>query len=69
MKPFGCLRIQYTLLNAFKSMSNNLCTNIVSYRFFFLKENEILEETYAVSIQNMSRNIILVKIRNMCATE
>ena len=34
-----------------------------------LKENEILEETYALSVQNMSRNINLVKTRNMCTIE
>ena len=35
----------------------------------FLKENEILEETYALSVQNMSSNINLVKTRNMCTIE
>ena len=34
-----------------------------------LKENEILEETYALSVQNMSSNINLVKTRNMCTIE
>ena len=35
----------------------------------YLKENEMLEEMYAVSVQNMPRNINLVKIRNMCTIE
>ena len=51
------------------TVNTNLHTGLLFCIVRILKENEILEETYALSVQNMSSNINLVKTRNMCTIE